>query len=82
MKFLDHSFQDCKLLENLFIRYQEILTQTRPKNEHVYAICCRPGVPGDVISRGNVETIEGYPWMNFGSATFSSFRENQNQPFA
>ena len=26
------------------------------KNEHVYAICCRPEVPGDVISCGNVKT--------------------------
>ena len=30
------------------------------ENEHVYAIYYRPEVFGDVISGGNVKTIEGY----------------------
>ena len=68
------SFQNCKLLP-----YRDAnLTQ----NERVYAIRCRPEVAGDVISRGNVETVGGYAVLNFEAASFSSFRQNQNQPFA
>ena len=51
------------------------------QNEHVYAICCRPEVAGDVISSENVKTVEGYVMLNFETATISSFRENLNQPF-
>ena len=51
------------------------------QNEHVYAIFCRPEVAGDVISGGNVKTIEGYVVLNFEAASISSFRANQNQPF-
>ena len=29
-------------------------------NEHVYVICCRPKLAGDVISGENGKTIEGY----------------------
>ena len=50
------------------------------QNEHVYAIYCRPEVDGDVISGGNVKTIEGYVGLNFEAASVSSFRANQNQP--
>ena len=35
------------------------------KNEHVYAICCRPEVAGNAISGENVKTIEGYALLNF-----------------
>ena len=50
--------------------------------EHVYAICCRPEAAGDVISGGNAKTSEGYAALNFETASFGSFRENQIQPFA
>ena len=52
------------------------------QNERVYAICCRLEVAGDVISVENLKTIEGYAALNFEAASFSSYRENQNQPFA
>ena len=38
------------------------------QNEHVYVICCRPEVTDDVISGGNVTTIEGYAVLNFEGA--------------
>ena len=47
------------------------MTQT----EHVYAICCRPEVAGDVISYENVKTSEGYIGLNFDNASFISFRD-------
>ena len=43
--------------------------------EHVYAICCRPEVDGDVISSYNVKTSEGYDVLNLEVTSFSSFRE-------
>ena len=49
--------------------------------EHVYAIFCRPDVAGDVISSGNVKTIESYVVLDFEAASISSFRANKNQPF-
>ena len=52
------------------------------KNEHVYVICCRREVAGDIISGENVNTKDCYVTLNFEAATISSFRENQNQPFA
>ena len=52
------------------------------QNEHVYAICSRPEVAGDVISSENVRAIEGYALLEFELASISGFRENQNQPFA
>ena len=52
------------------------------RNEHVYAICFRPEAVGDVISGENITTVEGYAVFNFEAVSFSSFRENQNQPFA
>ena len=45
------------------------------KNEQVYAICCRPEVAGDVISRENMKTLESYAALNFEVASFSSFRD-------
>ena len=45
------------------------------QNEHVYAICCRPEVAGDVISSENVKTIEGYAVLNFEVASSYSFRD-------
>ena len=53
------------------------MTQT----EHAYAIFCRPEAAGDVITSGNVKTIEGYVVLNIETASISSFRENQNQSF-
>ena len=43
------------------------------QNEHVYAICCRLEVAGEVISSKTVKTIEGYALLNFEAAIFSSF---------
>ena len=48
------------------------------KNEHVYTICYRPEVAGDVISVENVKTIEGYALLNFEAASISIFRGNKN----
>ena len=45
------------------------------KNEHVYAICFRLEVVGDVISGENVKTIEGYVLLNIEVASFSSIRD-------
>ena len=50
--------------------------------QHFYAIFCPPEVAGDAISAENIKTMEGYDLLNFEDAIFSSFRENQNQPFA
>ena len=44
-------------------------------NEHVYAICCQSEVAGDVISGGNVKTIEGYVVLNFEADSIRSLRE-------
>ena len=51
------------------------------QNLHVYAICCRPEVGGEVISGGKIRTIEGYAVLNFEVAIFSSFRDIQNKSF-
>ena len=45
------------------------------QNEHIYVICCRLEVAGDVISGENEKTIEGYAVLNFEVASFSSFRD-------
>ena len=45
------------------------------ENEHVYAICCRPEVAGDVIPGKNVKTIECYAVLDFEVASFSSSRD-------
>ena len=50
-------------------------------HQHVYAICCRPEVAGDVISGGNVKTIEGYTGLNFEVSGFSSFRDIKKNHF-
>ena len=42
----------------------------------------RPEVAGDILSGGNVKSIEGYAVLNFEAGSFSGFRENQIQPFA
>ena len=49
------------------------------QNEHVYVICCRLGVVGDVISGDNVKTKNGYAVLNFELATSNSFRDNQKK---
>ena len=48
------------------------------QNEHVYAICYRLEVAGDVISAENVNTIDGYAVLNITAASVSISRENQN----
>ena len=78
MKPLNQSFQNCKLFQNRLNRYQEIGT----RKEHIYVICCRLEVDGDVISGANIKTIECYALLNFEAASISSFHENQNQSFA
>ena len=49
--------------------------QNMTKNQHVYAICCRPEVAGDAFAGANVKTIEGYPVANFAVASSNSFRD-------
>ena len=51
------------------------------QNEHVYAICCRPDVAGDVISGENVKTIEGYAVLNYEVASFNSYRDIKKKSF-
>ena len=47
------------------------------QDEHVYAICCRPEVPGDVMSSENVNTMESYAVLCVEVASFSSSRDIQ-----
>ena len=81
MKSLNHSFKNCKLSESV-----EPLSKNRhpniTQNEHVYAVCCRPEVAGEVISGENVNTTDGCGTLNFEAASLCSFRENQNHLFA
>ena len=51
------------------------------QNEHVFAICCRPEVAGDVIYGGSVKTIERYPLLKFEVASYGSFRDIQTNHF-
>ena len=44
-------------------------------------ICSRPQVAGDVISGEEAETFQEYVCINLYISSFSSLRENQNQPF-
>ena len=44
------------------------------KTTNRFAICCRPEVVCDVMSGGNVETIEGYAILKFDVDSFSSSR--------
>ena len=53
------------------------MTQT----EHVGGLT-RLGVAGDVISDGNVDTVDGSAVLNIEAASFSSLRETQDQPFS
>ena len=46
--------------------------------KRVYAISCRLEVAADVVSTENAKSAE----FGFEAASISSFRENQNQPFA
>ena len=52
------------------------------QNEHIYAICCRSEVVGDVISGENVKTTNGYALLHFEAGGISNFQENKNEPFA
>ena len=45
------------------------------QNEHLYAICYRPKVAGDVSSCENVKIIERYAALKFEVASCSSFRD-------
>ena len=51
------------------------------QNEHVYAICCRLEVSGDVISGDNVKTIKGYAVLDFEVARSNSFRDIKKKHF-
>ena len=44
------------------------------QNEHIYAICCRSEVAGDVISGENVKTTKGYAVLYSEVTSFSTFR--------
>ena len=65
MTHMKHPFQNCE-------PFQKRLNMTQ--NEHVYAICYRPEVAGDAISRRTVEIIEGLWSAKFQVASSSSFR--------
>ena len=43
--------------------------------EHLYATWFQPEVADDVLSGGNVNTIEGYAVLHFEAASISSLRE-------
>ena len=51
------------------------------QNEHVYAICCRLEVSGDVISGENVKTIEGQAVLSFEVVSSNSFRDIKKKHF-
>ena len=76
----------CPRLLNFRNRLNQPLSRNRDpnftQNEYVYAICCQPEIADDVISSGNVKTVECCAVLNCEAAGFSSFRENQIQPFA
>ena len=48
------------------------------QNVHVYAICCRHELVGDVMSGENVTTIEGYVVLNFEVVSFVRLRYSKN----
>ena len=75
MTHLNHIFQNCKPFRN---RHPNMI-----QNEHVYAICCRPEVAGDVIYGEDVQTFRYFVCVcvNLWAASFSSFQEHRNQPF-
>ena len=45
------------------------------QNLHVCTVCCRLEVVYDVISGGNVKTMEGYLVVNFEVASSNTFRD-------
>ena len=49
------------------------------QNEDVYAISCRPQVPGAVTSGQNVNTAESYDVVKLEVASSSGFRDIQNK---
>ena len=51
------------------------------QNEHVYAICCRPEVGGDIISSEKLKTFEGYAVLNFEVASSNRFPDIKNKTF-
>ena len=79
MNLLNHSFQNCQLFSELVEPLSRNRQPNMTKNEHVYAICYRLEVAGDVISGENFRTVEGYALLYFEVANFSSFRDIQKQ---
>ena len=76
MKSLNHSFQNLKTYSESVEPLLKIFDSNMTQNEHVYAICCRPEVTGDVIfSSANVKTLNGYAVLNFEVASLSSSRD-------
>ena len=73
MKPLNNSFQNCKLFSESIEPLSRNRDHNMAQNEHVYAICCRPEVAGDVISGEDVKTTSGYAMLNLEVASFSSF---------
>ena len=49
------------------------------QNDHVYAICCRCEVDGDVVSGQNVNATVGFVVVNLGIANSSYFRDIPKQ---
>ena len=81
MKHLNYTFQNCKPFRNWLNHYGEIMTRTVTKNEHIYAICCRPEIVGDVISGWNVKTVERYVVVNLEVASSSSSQDISKNHF-
>ena len=79
MTHLNHSFQYGKLFSKSIEPLSRHGDANVTQNEHVYAMCCRPEVAGDIISGTNINTTESYAVLNFEAASFCSFRENQRR---
>ena len=65
MKRLNDSFQNCNIFQNRLNRYREIVTRTWPKMNTFMRFAADRKYPGDVISGGNVKTLQGHAVLKF-----------------
>ena len=72
MKPSNHSFQNCKPLQNRLNHYREIVIRTWPKS---YTFVRFASERSSFMFGRNVKTIEGYLVVNFEVASSSSFRD-------
>ena len=73
MKHLNHPFQNSKPFRNWLKRYPN-RDRNMTQKEHIYSICCRPKVAGDIIS-GQHGEHEGYVVVNFEPSSFGSSQD-------